>query len=67
MKKIELDGETADRITILNLQDYLRYLQKELDDFDNGSWMHDDDIAHNVKMIPALKMIIHDFGGDVDE
>jgi hypothetical protein len=67
MKKIELDGEIADKITILNLQDYLNYLQKELDDFDNGNYMHDDDIAHSVKIIPALKMVIREFGGDIDE
>ena len=29
-RKIELDGEAADRITVLNLKDYRAYLKKEL-------------------------------------
>ena len=30
---IELDGETADKITYINLKDYRAYLKKELKDW----------------------------------
>ena len=31
-RQLTIDGETADRITVLNLQDYRAYLKKELKD-----------------------------------
>ena len=62
MKKIELDGDTADRITVLNLKEYLNHLNKALEE--QGAYMHPDDLRHNRMIIPALEMVIHDFGGD---
>jgi len=67
MKKIALDGETADKITVLNLKDYLKYLRKELKDHKKkGEYMHPDDVAETMKLIPALELIIKNFGGDCD-
>jgi len=64
MKKIELDGETADKITVLNLKDYLKYLRKELKDHNKkGEYMHPDDVAETMELIPALELIIKNFGG----
>ena len=60
-KKIEIDGETADRITKLNLIDYRKYLKKELEDFKKGSYLHSEDVAGNIKRIEALTLIIKDF------
>ncbi len=46
---VTLDGETADRITLLNLKEYRSYLKKELaewrknprtEDNPEGVWMH---------------------------
>ena len=35
-KKLEIDFETADRITVLTLKEQRRYLKKELADFKKG-------------------------------
>ena len=65
-----IDGETADRITALNLKDYRAYLKKELkewkknprtDDNPNGHWLHPDDVSGNILRIQALDLIIKDF------
>jgi hypothetical protein len=61
-KKIELDGETADRITVLTLKDYRSYLKKELAQFKKGEYLHPDDVAGNIKAIEALNLIIKHFG-----
>jgi hypothetical protein len=70
-RKIELDGETADRITVLNLIDYRAYLKTELnlwkknpksDANPDGYWLHPDDVAGNIKAIEALNVIIKHFG-----
>lgn len=71
MKKLEIDGETADRITVLNLKDYRAYLKKELaewkknprtNDNPNGVWMHPEDVGGNIRRIEALNLIIKDYG-----
>lgn len=61
-KKIELDGETADRITVLTLKDYRSYLKKELSQFKKGEYLHPEDVAGNIKAIEALNLIIKHFG-----
>jgi len=70
MKKLEIDKETADRITVLNLKDYRSYLKKELsewkknpqsDDNPNGVWMHPEDVSGNILRIEALNLIIKDY------
>jgi hypothetical protein len=63
--KIELDFETADRIAVLVLKKYRKYLQKDLDDFKNGVYLHPEDVAENIKAIEALNLIINKhFGGE---
>jgi hypothetical protein len=65
-----IDGETADRITSLNLKDYRAYLKKELkmwksnpksDTNPDGHWMHDEDVGINIRTIAALDLIISHF------
>lgn len=65
-----IDGETADRITSLNLRDYRNYLKKELqewkknpktDDNPTGYWLHPEDVVGNIRRIEALDLIIKDF------
>ena len=67
-----LDGETADRITLLNLKEYKSYLTKELtawrknphtEDNPTGVWLHPDDVTGNTAAINALSLIIKHFGG----
>ena len=70
-RKIELDGEAADRITVLNLQDYRAYLKKELaqwkknpktDSNPDGYWLHPEDVSSNIQTIEALNLVIKHFG-----
>ena len=71
-----IDGETADRITSLNLKDYRAYLKKELKDWrknpktetnPDGKWLHDSDVALNIRTIDALDLIISHFPVTSDE
>ena len=70
-RKIDLDGEAADRITVLNLQDYRTYLKKELaqwkknpktDSNPDGYWLHPEDVSGNIQTIEALNLVIKHFG-----
>jgi hypothetical protein len=70
--KLEIDQECADRITMLNLQDWQRYLKKELSQWKknprtpenpNGHWLHPEDVTGNVRYIAALDLIIGAYGG----
>jgi uncharacterized protein YbaP (TraB family) len=70
-RKLEIDGETADLITVLNLQEYRAYLKKELkqwkknartEDNPTGYWLHPEDVAGNIKTIEAINLIIKHFG-----
>lgn len=65
-----IDGETADRITSLNLKDYRAYLKKEIkqwkknpksDANPTGYWMHPEDVVINMQTIAALDLIISHF------
>jgi hypothetical protein len=69
---ITLDGETADRITLLNLKEYRSYLTSELkawrknprtEDNPDGVWLHPEDVTGNTVAINALNLIIGHFGG----
>ena len=61
-RKIELDGEAADRITLINLKEYRAYLKKELRQYKKGEYLHPDDVAGNIKLIEAMTLIIKYFG-----
>jgi len=65
-----IDGETADRITSMNLKDYRAYLKKELkqwkknpksDANPKGYWLHPEDVGINMQTIAALDLIISHF------
>ena len=69
---ITLDGEAADRITVLNLIECRSYLKKELiewkknpksDTNPGGYWLHPEDVEINTRMIEALNTVIKYFGG----
>jgi len=71
-----IDGETADRITSLNLKDYRAYLKKELKQWKknpkteanpDGYWLHPGDVAGNIRTIEALDLIISHFVTTSDE
>jgi len=62
-KGLEIDYETADRITLLCLKDQRTYLQIELDGYDEGKWLHPEDVARNHILIKALDTLIDYYGG----
>ena len=71
-----IDGETADRITSLNLKDYRAYLKKEIKQWKknpksdsnlDGYWLHPEDVGLNMQTIAALDLIISHFVETSDE
>ena len=62
-RKLEIDFETADRITLISLKDQRSYLKKELRQFKKGEYLHPEDVANNIKLIAALDLIIKHYGG----
>lgn len=61
--KLEIDFETADRITVISLKDQRKYLKKELADWKKGQWLHPEDVVGNQKLIDALDLVIKHYGG----
>jgi hypothetical protein len=61
MKQLAIDGDTADRITVLTLKDYAKYLRKELKQFKKGEYLHPEDVAGNIRRIEAIEFILKDF------
>jgi hypothetical protein len=67
---ITLDGDTADRITLLTLKEYRAYLKKELatwkknpktDTNPDGVWLHPEDVVINTRVIEALTTVIKQY------
>jgi hypothetical protein len=67
---ITLDGDTADRITLLTLKEYRGYLKKELSEWKknpktdtnpNGHWLHPEDVVINTRVIEALTTVIKQY------
>ena len=64
-KGLTIDFDTADRITLLCLKDQLSYLRVELKDFEDGKWLHPEDVANNIRLIAALELLIPYYGGTI--
>ena len=71
-----IDGETADRITSMNLKGYRAYLKKEIREWKKnpksdanpkGKWLHPEDLVINMQTIAALDLIIGHFPATSDE
>ena len=63
---LEIDFETADRITVHCLKDQLKYLKEEVRlHVEEGQYMHPEDYQESMtKLIPSLETIIKYFGGE---
>jgi hypothetical protein len=61
--KLEIDFETADRITVLTLKEQRKYLMKELAGFKKGEYLHPEDVVNNTRVVQALDTVIKHFGG----
>ncbi len=61
--KLELDYETADKITVCLLKDHREFLKTELKHFAEGTaYVHPEDAANNIKLIAAMDLILNYFG-----
>ena len=62
---LEIDFETADRITLACLKDQLKYLKEEVRlHVEEGKYLHPEDYHMNMtKLIPALELLIPYYGG----
>ena len=67
---ITLDGDAADRITLLTLKEYRNSLKENLtewrknprtDDNPTGYWLHPEDVVGHGAAINALNLIIKHF------
>ncbi len=67
---ITLDGEAADRITLLNLKEFRSHLKRELTDWKknprsdtnpDGYWLHPEDVVNNQQIINALNTVIRQY------
>lgn len=65
IKGLELDYETADRITVLVMKDQLAYLKEEIRlHVEEGKYLHAEDYHKSMtEYIPALELLIKYFGG----
>ena len=61
--KLELDIETADRITVICLKSQRSYLKKELAAYKKGEYLHPEDVVGNQRLIEAMDLVIKHFGG----
>ena len=61
--RLEIDYDTADRITVICLKDHRKYLKQELAKFKKGEYLHPDDVVNNTRVIAALDTVIKHFGG----
>ena len=67
LKEMSIPFEVADGITLANMQEQLKFLKKELKDYEAGSWMHPEDADRSRhELIPALKTLIKYYGGSVN-
>lgn len=62
---VYLDYETADKVTVMRLKDYLDTLETVLRNHrEKNDWLHPDDIPHTERTIDAIKIVLRDFGED---
>lgn len=62
-RKLEIDVETADRITVISLKEQRQYLKKELKRYNKGEWLHPEDVVKNTQLVQAMNLIIAHYGG----
>jgi len=65
MQGLQLDYETADRITVCSLKSQLSYLKEEVRlHVEEGQYMHPEDYHESMtKLIPSLETLIKYYGG----
>jgi hypothetical protein len=61
-RQIDISGEIADGITVLNLKEHRDYLAKELEGYENGQWLHPDDVVMSKQTVAAIGAVLEYFG-----
>jgi hypothetical protein len=62
-RELSIPWEVADGITLANLKEIRESLKTQLENHIDGTYMHDDDIVYNTKIVQHLEAIIDYFGG----
>ena len=63
---LNIDFETAERITRLNLTEARDYLQSEIDNHViNGTWLHPEDLPLNREYIYCINTLLNYYGGEL--
>ena len=63
MSGLTIPFEVADGITLASLKEQREYLMKELKDFEEGKWLHPEDVVRNHELIRAMNTLIEYYGG----
>ena len=58
-----IDCETADRICLTVLKDHRDYLQKELNNYEQGGYLHPEDVVKNKKLVKKMTYLIDNYFG----
>ena len=64
---ITIDDETADRITLCVLKEHKQMTENQLKAYEDGGWMHEDDVKYYKKLVKSLGRVIRYFGGESHE
>lgn len=69
MNNFTIPYEVADGITLANLKEQYYHLVNELRQHEEeNTYMHPDDVRYSrERIIPALKVLIHYYGGNINE
>lgn len=59
----KIDCETADRICLTVLKDHRDYLQKELNNYEQGGYLHPEDVVKNKKLVKKMTYLIDNYFG----
>jgi hypothetical protein len=65
MSNIAIDCETADRITVLTLQNHKDYILAELEDIDEKNLIHPEDVIKNQQLVKAIDFLIDEYFGSI--
>lgn len=63
MKTYEIDCDVADSICLAVLKDHRDYLQSELDNYESGGYLHEDDVKKNKKLVKKMTYLIDNYFG----
>jgi phage pi2 protein 07 len=63
MSGLKIDIEIADKITLTNLLQHHKMIDQMMVEYEQGGWMHPEDVVYNKKLRKALARVIYYFGG----